>query len=200
MMTKRLLLTAVSAALLVGCVDTTGLSETSSKGPHPKTNANAAVVVAEYADFQCPACRAAQTAIVAPLIEQMGSKIRYEFHHFPIRSLHRYALEAAEASECMADQGKFWEFTDLDYAKQEDLNSDELLVWAKDLGADMDTFERCIDSGIKRDTVLAEYEAAKALGVTGTPTFFVNGQRVESDLEAIKAAIDAASKGTMQQL
>src|SRR3990167_7433114 len=89
------LITTAFALALVACVDTTGLAGTLSHVPHPKTNANAAVVVTEYSDFQCPACRGAATGIVQPLIAQYGRTIRFELKHFPLRSLHRYALEAA---------------------------------------------------------------------------------------------------------
>jgi len=191
-MFKRLLpLFAVLA--LSACVDTTGLSGDTSRTPHPGSNPNAAVVVQEWADLQCPACRSAHEIIVKPLMETQGSRIRYEFKQFPLVSIHRYALDAAEASECAADQGKFWEFIDLDYTEQEKLTKDIFEDWGKTIGiADIALFNRCIDSHIKRDMILDEYEAGRALGVQGTPTFFVNGQKVDSTLEAITTAIDTA--------
>jgi protein-disulfide isomerase len=198
-MMKRLLL-AGSVIVLVACTDTTGVSTTSTKPPHPKSNANAAVTVVEFADLQCPACRAAHTVILKPLIASHGASIRYEFKHFPIASLHRHAIIAAQASECAADQQKFWEFVDMDYERQDKLSPEMLSSWAKELNLNMDLFDRCMKSGIKKDIALADYDEGKAKGVKGTPTFFVNGERVESELPKIQAAIDAALKGMGQRL
>lgn len=190
---KHTTLLAIAATLaLTACVDTTGISAESSKTPHPSTDANAIVTLTEYADLQCPACRSAYTMLGEPLIQHYGKKIRFEFKHFPLTSIHQYAMPAAEASECAADQGKFWGFVDLVYTEQEKLNNDQLDVWGNQLGIDMDLFDRCRKSHIKRDAIMAEYDAGKALGVSGTPTFFVNGERVESTTEAITTAIDAA--------
>lgn len=189
---KHFLSFAFITLALAACTDTTGLSPETSRTPHPGTNANAAVVVVEYADFECPACRGAQHAIIKPMLEKYGSQIRYEFHHFPLASIHRYAMEAAEAAECAADQGKFWEFVDYSYEHQEELSRDALDMWGEVLGLDTALYDRCRASHIKRDLVQSEYTSGKALGVGGTPTFFVNGVKVENKIDAIGAAIEAA--------
>jgi protein-disulfide isomerase len=191
---------AVLTLALAACVDTTGLSPTSSRTPNPKTNANASVVVTEYGDLQCPACKGAYTLLVGPLIEKYGMRIRFEFKHFPLQTVHQYAMLAAEASECAADQGKFWEFVDMNYLHQEDLSRDRPAVWAKDLGLDADLFDRCAKSHIKRKEILADYDEGVAKGVQGTPTFFVNGEQVNSTMEDLSAAIDAQLAKTQQQL
>lgn len=195
-MRNLLLVSATLSLALAACTDTTGLSAESSRGSHG--NANSAIVIQEFADLQCPACRAAQAQIVLPIMEQYGKDVRLEFMHFPLRSIHRYALEAAEAAECAADQGKFWEYTDLVYTEQEKLNSEQLAVWAGQLGLDTELFDRCMKSHIKRDTILADYEEGRELGVGGTPTFFVQGKRVETGVATIGAAIEEAL-GAMQQ-
>lgn len=197
---KRLLLLASLSLGLAACIDTTGISPESSRPIHPLSSPNAAVLVQEYADFQCPSCKAAHTIVVKPLMGKYGTQIRYEFMHFPLASIHRYAVDAAEASECAADQGKFWEFVDLAFEEQEKLSKNIFEDWGKKLGLDMDLYDRCRNSHIKRDGVLAEFEAGRKTGVGGTPTFFVNGQRVDSTLEALSTAIDAATTGAMQML
>jgi protein-disulfide isomerase len=189
---RTLLLLAAPLALLAACVDTTGLTSTIHTDVHPSTSQNALVTVTEYADLQCPACRSAHGTLVQPLIEKYGTKIAYDFRHFPLSSIHRYAMEAAEASECAADQGKFWEFVDNDYENQTDLSSDTLRDWAKDLGLDEDLFGRCLDSHIKRKAIQASYDEGSAKGVQGTPTFFVNGQQTVATIQDLSAAIDAA--------
>lgn len=195
------LLAVVSSLFLAACgVDTTGINPESTRVPHPESSANAAVTVLEYADLQCPACAMAYERITKPVLEQYGSKMRFEFRQFPLQSLHRYALESAEASECAADQGKFWEFIDTVYENQQLLSSDQLRTWAKDLGLDTELFDRCIRSRVKKAVVMNDYDEGVAADVRGTPTFFVNGQRVDSDPDAIGKAIDAALQGMMQKL
>lgn len=189
---KTTLTTLAFTLLLAGCIDTTGISAESSKIPHPQSNVNAAVTVTEYGDIQCPACRAAYTQTVEPLLQQFGSRIRLEFKHFPLSSIHQFAMPAAEASECAADQGKFWDFIDVAYVNQAQLNSKALEQWGSQLGLDMDLFNRCRNSHIKRKAILAEYEAGGKIGVQGTPTFFVNGKKVQSTIQDIGQAITEA--------
>ena len=195
-------LIVIFTIFLTACTSTTGISGESLKGPHPDTNPAAAVIVHEFADLQCPACRAAHSQIMQPLLEKYGLRIRYEFKHFPLRSIHRYALIAAEGSECAADQNqqKFWEFVDIAYLNQPEMNREEISAWAKELGLDMDHFERCMKSHIKKDVILEDYAEGQDAGVKGTPTFFVNGQQVESTLEAITAAIDKGLSNVQQKL
>lgn len=195
---KRFLPLAVLSLGLVACVDTTGLSGETSRTPNPRSNANAAVIVEEYADLQCPSCKAAHSVVVEPLLAQYGTQVRYDFKQFPLSSIHRYALDAAEASECAADQNKFWEFIDVAFEKQDTLSDAALSEWGEELGLDTDLYERCRASNIKREMIQAEYDAGRERGVTGTPTFFVNGTRVESSIEAIGAAI-TEEMGTMGQ-
>lgn len=189
-----------SFLLLAACVDTTGLSPQSLKPPHPRSNLNAIVTVTDYSDLQCPACRAAHVLIVPQLLEKYGQQIRLEFRQFPLATIHRFALPAAEASECAADQGKFWEFVDLNYAEQDQLSEKALAEWGNRLGLDQDLFSRCRRSHIKRDAILAEYEEGKTKGVRGTPTFFVNGQPVVSTIEDLSKAIDEALAAAARNL
>jgi protein-disulfide isomerase len=194
-------LSALGLALtlvLGACVDTTGLSAATSRTA--TGNPQSAVVVTEYGDLQCPACRAAYLTINKPLLEKYGTQIRFEFKHFPLRSIHRYALDLAEAAECAADQGKFWEFVDYDYEHQEDLDGNSAKAWAKAVGVTDDPFNRCVSSHIKRDEILKDYDAGTALGVSGTPTYYVNGTQVTSTLPALSAAVDGALKTAVQKL
>jgi hypothetical protein len=102
-----------TSIFLVACTN----GDTASTRP-PRGNPNAVVLVEEYADLQCPACRAAHGKISIPIVQKYSSQIRFEYKHFPLRSIHRFALDAAEMSECAADQGKFWEFVDFNYEHQ----------------------------------------------------------------------------------
>ncbi len=204
---KRFLPLLSLSLLLAACVDTTGISPQSSKVP--AGNAQSAVTVTEFGDLQCPACRAAYLTLNKPLMEKYKSQVRFDFVQFPLQSLHRYAMDLAEASECIADQGKFWEFVDIDYNKQPDLKDGTVSSgqfrtivagWIAPLKLDNDLYSRCTRSHIKRKAILSEYDQGVKLGVNGTPTFFVNGKKVDSTIDAISAAIDGAMKGAAQRL
>ena len=193
---KRLSFLALALpVLLVAC--STGDTATTRT---PKGNPSAKVLVEEFADLQCPACRSAHTLVTTPLLAQYGEKIRFEFKHFPLRSVHRFALDAAEMSECAADQGKFWEFVDKAYEKQEDLSEDALAEWASEIGIDADAAGTCLKSHRKRGIVLGDYEIGRSRNVAGTPTYFVNGVLVQTGLETLGAAIDAALSGPSMPL
>ena len=190
---RRSILIAISASslLLAACVDTTGLSDKSARTP--AGNPSAAVIVQEFADLQCPACKASYETINKPLMEKYGSQIRFEFKHFPLTTLHAHALEAAQGAECAADQGKFWEFVDMDFSNQAELNSSAIRGWAKELGLDEALFDRCVRSGIKKNLIMAEEAEGEQKGVRGTPSYFVNGVKVEkTTLDAISADIERA--------
>jgi protein-disulfide isomerase len=195
-MRRSTLLLTASVLLLTACVDTTGVQKESTKGP--RGNVNASVTLTEYGDFQCPACGAAETVLLEPLMATYGTRVRFEFKQFPLRGLHPYAQEAAEASECAADQGKFWEMHDIIYKNQKDLNSKNLRSWAEELKLDTHLFGRCLKSKLKRSVVQADYNAGEKLGVNSTPSFFINGEKVPTnDIETVSSMLDTAlSRGT----
>ena len=186
---KNIALTLSLTLFLVACGSKDEFSKKAER--EPKGNPSGAVTVVEFGDLQCPACRAAHTKIVEPLLEQYGKVIRFEFRHFPLRSIHRFAMDAAESAECAADQGKFWEFIDISYAKQNEMSHEAFPKWAEELGMDVDIFERCWKSHAKRDIVLEDYKQGREKEVSGTPTFFVNGERVQTGFDTLSAAIEA---------
>ncbi len=195
---QRTISLVIFSLALAGCVDTTGLSAQSSKAP--KGNPLSVAVVTEFADLQCPACRAAHSAVVTPILAKYGNQIRYDFKHFPLRSIHRYTIELAEAAECAADQGTFWEYVDLALEKQPELGKGSAAEWGSTLVTDQDIFSRCVKSHIKSDAVTADYDEGVAMGVQGTPTFFVNGKQTPATVDDLSAAIDAQLKGAKQRL
>ncbi len=195
---KKLLPSLSLVLLLAACVDTTGISPESTK--QPKGNAQSVAQVIEYADLECPACRTAYDSITKPLFEKYGNQISYSFKQFPLRSIHRYTMDLAEASECAADQGKFWEYVDMAYENQRDLKAGSATEWGNALVADTALFSRCTRSHIKQKAIMAEYDAGVAIDVLGTPTFFVNGKQVKATMEDLSAAIDAQLKGAQQRL
>ena len=188
---KELSAIVIGSLIFAACgVDTTGLSAESTRTM--MGSETALVTVTEYGDLQCPACKSAHEMLTKPLLATYDGKIRLEFKHFPLQNIHVYALEAAQAAECAADQGKFWEFFDMNYEKQKDLSSAALRTWAAELKLDTELFDRCVKSGIKKQTVLADFAEGEKKGVNSTPTYFVNGVRVNNTIEALTTAIDTA--------
>lgn len=159
---------------------------------HAKGAAQADLVLVEYADFQCPYCATAAEE-VRRLQDMLGSRLRYEFRHFPLTEIHEHAQIAAEAAEAAGAQGKFWEMHDLLFDNQRDLEPPALLAYARKLGLDVRQFAEALDVERYVDAVQRDLESGARQGVRGTPTFFVNGQRHTgpSTAEGLLAAVDA---------
>lgn len=136
---------------------------------------DAAVTVVEFSDFQCPYCKAA-VGTLKQVAAQYPDRVRWVFRDFPIAALHPDAPLAHEAARCVAEQGKFWAYHDALYERASDLSPASLKKHAEEVGADPVAFAQCLDSHRQRAAVAADIEAGAALGVTGTPTFFVNGR------------------------
>lgn len=138
---------------------------------------NSPVTVVEFGDFQCPICGLAQQP-VQEMLKNYGARIRFVFRQFPLTDVHPEAEKAAEASECAAEQGKFWQAEKLFYEKQSNLSVKALQVYAQQLGLDTKKFDDCLSSGSMAARVRQDVADGKALGVRGTPTFFVGDHRI----------------------
>ena len=139
-------------------------------------NPSAKVKVVEFSDLQCPACKVAST-YHKRLLNEFGNDISFEFKHFPL-SFHKFAFNAAEASECANDQGKFYEFVEIAFENQQNLAKSDLKDYAKTLSLDTEKFDACLESDSKRSIVESYMREGYALNIPGTPTFFVNDKMV----------------------
>jgi protein-disulfide isomerase len=146
------------------------------------------VTLLEFADYQCPVCQQVQPT-VAKLEEEFQGKVAFAFKDLPL-PMHPYAEKAAEASHCAAAQGKYWEYHDLMFADKQ-LDVAGLKKDARELKLDTAAFDACLDTGKMADTVNAQASEAQALGLPGTPTFFVNGRSVSgaNSYEHIRAVL-----------
>jgi protein-disulfide isomerase len=142
---------------------------------------DATLTIVEFADFECPFSREASLTM-RELSLKYPERIHYIYRDFPISDTHPLAQKAAEAGECAAEQGQFWQYHDKLYANQSDLSSDRLNEFASELGLNTQAFESCLSSGRKRQEVLDDYQDGLAAGVRGTPTFFLNGTKVEGSI------------------
>jgi protein-disulfide isomerase len=157
---------------------------------------NAKVTVVEYSDFQCPFCSRFEPS-VQQMLKEYKDKIQFSYRHFPLDAIHPNARPAAIASECAAEQGKFYEYHKIMFEKQEQLGDAFYQQTAKDLKLNVDKFNECLKSDLPSKKVDADYQSGLAAGVQGTPTTFVNGSPVSGaqPYELLKSAIDAALKG-----
>ena len=144
---------------------------------HSTGNPQASVTLVEFADLQCPSCVAAAPEMRA-LRRLYRDRVRFVFRQFPLEQIHVYALKAAEASECAARQGKFWQALDRFYSANGDLKDDSLQRYAGELGLDTATFQSCLGSNATLAVIQRDREDGHALGVRGTPTFFLADQRI----------------------
>jgi predicted DsbA family dithiol-disulfide isomerase len=142
------------------------------KNVYEKGDPNAPVVLVEFADYECPYCQRVNPQI-QELKKEFGDRLTLAFKDFPL-PMHRSAEKAAEAARCAGEQGKYWEYHDvLFYSKL--LEVSDLKEHARVLKLDGDKFDTCLDSGREAEAVQKDLEEGKGLGLTGTPSFFVNG-------------------------
>jgi protein-disulfide isomerase len=135
----------------------------------------APVAMVEFSDYQCPFCKRVLSTI-KQITDTYPGKVKWVFRDFPIVSLHPTAPKAHEAARCAGEQGKFWEYHDLLFERSPRHSPQELKQYAQDLKLDGSVFAQCLDSGRYQAQVNSDIEEGTRLGVTGTPTFFLNGR------------------------
>jgi protein-disulfide isomerase/rhodanese-related sulfurtransferase len=149
---------------------------------HATGNLQASLTVVEFGDFECPVCGRAEAG-AREIRAKYARQIRFVFRQFPLVHAHNFALRMAETSECMGEQGKFWEGVDKIYSRQEDLTEEGLRRDATELGLDLTKFNQCLGSAATEARVRQDMADGKALGVVATPTFFIGNRPVEGALE-----------------
>ena len=140
---------------------------------------DAQIVVSEFSDFQCSACRSSQST-VSDLLRKYGDKIRLDFRHLPLISIHPFAFAAAEAFECANDQGKAWELHNLIFESQPNIAIDDIKRMADDLDINREMFDACLGSRAKTKIANDDMKEGRRLNISSTPTFLVNGRRVSN--------------------
>jgi Na+/H+ antiporter NhaA len=158
---------------------------------HARGPRSASVTIVEYGDFQCPYCGRAEPAIRSLDFDE---DIRFVWRHLPLVDVHPDARLAAEAAEAASEQGAFWSMHDLLLTHQDALSKANLLRYAESLALDVAVFERALTAHAYRDRIAYDVGTADASGVSGTPTFFINGKRHYGsyDAESLQRAVAAA--------
>ncbi len=165
---------------------------------HVRGSEDAPVTLIEYGDFECPYCGDA-APVIAELLDDLAAELRYVFRHLPLTDVHPDAQTASEAAESAGAQGAFWPMHDRLLEHQDRLTPADLYRHAADLGLDLERFSEDLRRRRFAPRVAQDVQSADASGVSGTPTFFVNGRRhqgvydVQTLARSVKAAARAAS-------
>jgi len=166
-------------------------------------NPNATVTIVEYSDFQCPFCARAYQTLEDEVLKQYGDKVRLVFKNFPLTNIHPWAEPAALAAACVRQQKPeaFWKAYDFFFSNQQSITPENVKEKTagvvKEAGLDVAAFDACFDNKTAMPLVNADEAEANTLGVRSTPTFFVNGRKLEGAVpsENFKTVIDQALGG-----
>jgi Na+/H+ antiporter NhaA len=166
---------------------------------HMRGPEEAPVTVVEYGDFECPFCGRAEPA-VRELLADFGD-VAYVWRNLPLSDVHPNAQLAAEAAEAAADQGSFWEMHDALLGHQDELRPRDLFLYAEQLGLDLERFRDDLKRHRWAPQIEEDVDSADMSGVTGTPTFFINGRKHDGayDIAGLSAAVRAAGARSMIQ-
>ena len=141
---------------------------------------DAPVTIVKFEDYQCPFCKQVQP-MLRELLSRYNGKIKLVHKDLPLDSLHPQARQAAEAARCADEQGQFWSYHDALYAHSPNADKQSLTRYAKEVGLDINAFGRCLDSGKFKAVVQRDLRDGALLGVTGTPTLFINGREISGN-------------------
>ena len=166
-------------------------AEVEHSGAPMRGSEKAPVTIVKFEDFQCPFCKTVQPTYTE-LLKKYNGKIKVVHKDLPLEAIHPQARPAAEAARCAGEQGKFWEYHDKLYADSPKLGTEELKSAAKEVGLNVPSFDQCFTSAKYRSAVQKDLNDGAQLGLTGTPTFFINGREMSGaqPLDAFSAIID----------
>ncbi len=158
---------------------------------------NAPITIVEFSDYQCPYCIRWYTDVYARLMKTYEGKIRFVYRDFPLYSLHPEAQPAAEAANCAGEQNAYYQFHDALFGQANGLGESAYKQYASDLNLNMDQFNQCLSEHRFKSEVDADYKFATTLGVSSTPTFFINGLAVvgAQSFEVFQQIIDKELAG-----
>lgn len=137
--------------------------------------------VVEFGDFECPYCEEAFT-VLSRVLPEHKDDIYFQYRHFPLQAVHPFATGAALASMCAHEQGRFWDYHDTLFQNQNLLDEESLKNFAKTMGLDTALFDSCMTERRYQDDIEKDIADGVRLGVQATPTFFINGRKVEGVL------------------
>lgn len=166
-----------------------------------KGEKGAPITIVEFSEYECPFCQRYVEDAYVQIWQKYADKIRYIFHDYPL-PFHKHAQKAAEAARCAGAQGKYWEMHDLLFKNRDtwvgkEDSTQDFNAYAQQLGLKKEEFAACLSSGKQARAVQTDFELGQSVGVQGTPTFFINGQKLvgAQPFEAFKEIIEAELGG-----
>jgi protein-disulfide isomerase len=162
--------------------------------------ADAPITLIEFSDYQCPFCTKWHDEVYGRLLEEYGDKVRFVYRDLPL-SFHGDAQSAAEAANCAGEQGAYWEFHNALFSEQYGLGVKAYQKYAADMGLDWDALAACLAEGRYTEEVKADSAFAENLGISSTPTFFINGIAIvgAQPYEVFKQVIDLELAGKLPE-
>jgi protein-disulfide isomerase len=158
---------------------------------------DAPVTLLEYGDYECPVCGRANV-VVAEVLRRAGDDVRFAFRDFPLTRIHPHARDAAQASDAAGSQGQFWPMHWMLFEHQDALEPDDLLSYARALGLDMARFVQELRAGVHLPRIQRDFRSGVRSGVNGTPTFFINDERLDRPWN-VDVLLDAVTKAAGSQ-
>ena len=160
-------------------------------GYNVKGNENSPVEIVEFSDFECPACRDTYP-VLKQVMDEYGDRVKFVYQHFPLTQ-HPDARPAAFAAEAAGLQGKFWEMHDALFDNQDDLSDKRIQELAQEIGLDVDQFNSDLGNGEVQAKVLRDLAEGNRIGVSGTPSIYINGTLYEGlrSVDGLGAVIEA---------
>lgn len=157
---------------------------------------DAPITIVEFSDYNCGFCGRFHAQTLTPLLQHYGDLVRFVYREYPIIG-GQVSADIGAAAQCAGEQDKYWEYSDLIWAnrtsqERPEITGETLTTWANEVGLNFDQFLACLEEGRGFEVVIADFEAGRAYNITGTPTFFINGERFvgAQPLEAFQAIID----------
>jgi protein-disulfide isomerase len=169
------------------------LTEPVNETDHVQGEADSPVTLVEYGDYECPHCGRAHP-IIKRVQHRFGKKLRFVFRNFPLKQMHPMAEPAAETAEFAATHGKFWEMHDAIFENQKQLAPELLFELALQLKLSTEDLRTALQDETFAKRVRHDFVAGVRSGVNGTPTFFINGERLDTawEYDDLVAAIEGA--------
>jgi protein-disulfide isomerase len=164
---------------------------------HLVGKAEAPATLLEYGDYECPFCGRAHL-VIEELLQRVGDEVRFAFRNFALTQVHPQALAAAQAAEAAGAQGRFWPMHSMLYENQDALEFDDLVAYAQSLDLDTRRFVEELRMGIHLPKVRCDFRSGVRSGVNGTPTFFVNGVRLDAPW-SLETLLDAVRRVASDQ-
>lgn len=176
----------------------TGNGGTGTASNHVQGAGNKKIELTEYGDFQCPAC-GGYFPILRQIKAQFGDDIKFQFKHFPLDNIHKNARAAHRAAEAAGLQGKFWEMHDQLYAEQQAWSGSVNPVpvfegYAQQLGLDMEKYKADVQSESTNKTINADIADGQAVKAVSTPTFVINGKKVDDETQQTMRTVEGFAK------